>query len=197
MIDDYGHHPTEIRATLATARAPEPGAAHLPVPAASLHAHAAVEEGVRRGLRRRGRAVRHRRLCREREAAAGRERRDDPRRSPRAVPGQGVPLHAHADRGARHGSATCCGPATCSSRSARATSTRSARCLARDLKVAEELHDILKHEGGGVVKLYEPMANHTTIRIGGPAQFWIEPRTVTGFPGDRDASCAARASPSA
>ena len=55
------------------------------------------------------------------------------------------------------------------------------RCLARDLKVAEELHDILKHEGGGVVKLYEPMANHTTIRIGGPAQFWIEPRTVLAF----------------
>lgn len=56
-----------------------------------------------------------------------------------------------------------------------------ARCLARDLKVAEELHGLLKHEGGGVVKLYEPMADHTTIRIGGPAQFWIEPRTVPAF----------------
>lgn len=54
-------------------------------------------------------------------------------------------------------------------------------CLARDLKVAEQLHDILNREGGGVVKLYEPLANHTTIRIGGPAQFWIEPRTIVGF----------------
>lgn len=54
-------------------------------------------------------------------------------------------------------------------------------CLARDLKVAEQLRDILNREGGGVVKLYEPLALHTTFRIGGPAQFWIEPRSVTGF----------------
>ncbi len=54
-------------------------------------------------------------------------------------------------------------------------------CLARDLKVVESLLDLLKHEGGGVVKLYEPMANHTTIRIGGPAQYWIEPRTISGM----------------
>ncbi|TLD69656.1 UDP-N-acetylmuramate--L-alanine ligase [Phragmitibacter flavus] len=54
-------------------------------------------------------------------------------------------------------------------------------CLARDLKVAEQLLDILNAEGGGVVKLHEPMSNHTTIRIGGPAQFWLEPRTVKGF----------------
>jgi UDP-N-acetylmuramate--alanine ligase len=54
-------------------------------------------------------------------------------------------------------------------------------CLARELKVAESLLDILKQEGGGVVKLHEPMSNHTTIRIGGPAQFWIEPHTVSGM----------------
>jgi UDP-N-acetylenolpyruvoylglucosamine reductase len=54
-------------------------------------------------------------------------------------------------------------------------------CLARDLKVAEQLLDILNREGGGVVKLYEPLALHTTFRIGGPAQFWIEPRSITGF----------------
>jgi UDP-N-acetylmuramate--alanine ligase len=54
-------------------------------------------------------------------------------------------------------------------------------CLAKDLKVAEQLLEILEREGGGVVKLYEPLSNHTTIRIGGPAQFWLEPRTVKGF----------------
>ena len=54
-------------------------------------------------------------------------------------------------------------------------------CLAKDLKVAEQLLDILNEHGSGVVKLYEPMANHTTIRIGGPAQYWIEPRTISGF----------------
>ncbi|MFV1993849.1 MAG: UDP-N-acetylmuramate--L-alanine ligase [Verrucomicrobiales bacterium] len=30
-------------------------------------------------------------------------------------------------------------------------------------------------------RLYEPMKNHTTLRVGGPAQFWIEPATVEGF----------------
>ncbi len=55
------------------------------------------------------------------------------------------------------------------------------RCLARDLKVAEDLHSLLGHGDGGIVKLYEPMSNHTTIRIGGPAQYWITPHTVQAF----------------
>jgi UDP-N-acetylmuramate--alanine ligase len=29
--------------------------------------------------------------------------------------------------------------------------------------------------------LYEPMRNHTTLRVGGPAEFWIEPSTLEGF----------------
>ena len=39
VIDDYGHHPTEIRATLAAARACRYRAHSRAVPAASLHAH--------------------------------------------------------------------------------------------------------------------------------------------------------------
>jgi UDP-N-acetylmuramate--alanine ligase len=54
-------------------------------------------------------------------------------------------------------------------------------CLARDLKVAEELWRIVEQHGGGTVKLYEPMSLHTTFRIGGPAQFWVEPRTEAAF----------------
>jgi UDP-N-acetylmuramate--alanine ligase len=54
-------------------------------------------------------------------------------------------------------------------------------CLARDLKVAEQIQSILDTHGGGVVKLHEPMSLHTTFRIGGPAQFWIEPKTEAAF----------------
>lgn len=54
-------------------------------------------------------------------------------------------------------------------------------CLARDLKVVEELSAILDRQGGGIVKLHEPMSLHTTFRIGGPAQFWIEPKTEGAF----------------
>lgn len=63
--------------------------------------------------------------------------------------------------------------------------------LVRDLKVLEEL---VNETGVSEVKLYEPMAKHTTFRIGGPAQFWIEPTTQEGF---RDAisHCKARGIP--
>ena len=54
-------------------------------------------------------------------------------------------------------------------------------CIARDLKVAEELWTLLEANGGGTMKLYEPMSRHTTFLIGGPAQYWIEPRTEAAF----------------
>jgi UDP-N-acetylenolpyruvoylglucosamine reductase len=54
-------------------------------------------------------------------------------------------------------------------------------CIARDLKIVEALWSIIDQHGGGVVKLYEPMSLHTTFRIGGPAQYWIEPRTEAAF----------------
>lgn len=50
--------------------------------------------------------------------------------------------------------------------------------LARDLKVLDGLRAEM---GAGLARLYEPMAKHTTMRVGGPAQFWIEPETEEGF----------------
>jgi len=55
------------------------------------------------------------------------------------------------------------------------------RCISRDLPVLEKLWDTLEANGGGVAKLYEPMSRHTTFLIGGPAQYWVEPHTVAGF----------------
>lgn len=50
--------------------------------------------------------------------------------------------------------------------------------LANDLKQRAELLDIM---GEGRIRLYEPLSKHTTMRIGGPAQFWVEPETEEGF----------------
>jgi len=55
--------------------------------------------------------------------------------------------------------------------------------IARDITVLEE---ILRYCGEGYhtqinAKLYEPMSRHTTILCGGPAQFWIEPHTAEAF----------------
>ncbi|MDQ6624600.1 MAG: UDP-N-acetylmuramate--L-alanine ligase [Verrucomicrobiota bacterium] len=51
--------------------------------------------------------------------------------------------------------------------------------LAADLVIAEKLREIVGEEGE--VRLYEPMAKHTTLRVGGPAQFWVEPRSEAAF----------------
>ena len=50
--------------------------------------------------------------------------------------------------------------------------------LARDLQTLEKLRAAM---GSGVARLYEPLAKHTTMRVGGPAQFWLEPETEEGF----------------
>ncbi len=55
------------------------------------------------------------------------------------------------------------------------------RCIARDLPVLERLWAILENHGGGQARLYEPMHLHTTFRIGGPAQFWVQPLTIAGM----------------
>ena len=51
--------------------------------------------------------------------------------------------------------------------------------LAADLVVAEKLKEIVGQAGD--VRLYEPLSKHTTLRVGGPAQFWVEPRNETAF----------------
>ncbi len=51
--------------------------------------------------------------------------------------------------------------------------------LAADLVIAEKLKEIVGEQGD--IRLYEPLARHTTLRVGGPAQFWVEPRTEAAF----------------
>ncbi|MEP6685139.1 MAG: UDP-N-acetylmuramate--L-alanine ligase [Verrucomicrobiota bacterium] len=51
--------------------------------------------------------------------------------------------------------------------------------LAADLVIVENLKAIVGEKGE--VRLYEPMGKHTTLRVGGAAQFWVEPRTEVAF----------------
>ncbi|MES2995197.1 MAG: UDP-N-acetylmuramate--L-alanine ligase [Verrucomicrobiota bacterium] len=52
--------------------------------------------------------------------------------------------------------------------------------IARDLKTLEEMRALMP-PGEIDGKLYEPMKRHTTMLVGGPAQFWLEPHTFYGF----------------
>jgi UDP-N-acetylmuramate--alanine ligase len=51
--------------------------------------------------------------------------------------------------------------------------------LAADLVIAERLKEIVGEDGE--VRLYEPLSKHTTLRVGGPAQFWVEPQSEKAF----------------
>src|SRR5262249_16149411 len=51
--------------------------------------------------------------------------------------------------------------------------------LAADLVIAEKLKAVVGEEAD--VCLDEPLSKHTTLRVGGPAQFWIEPQTEKAF----------------
>src|SRR5438034_7348299 len=51
--------------------------------------------------------------------------------------------------------------------------------LAADLVIAEKLKAIVG--GGGDLRLYEPLSKHTTLGVGGPAQFWVEPQNEKAF----------------
>ncbi len=50
--------------------------------------------------------------------------------------------------------------------------------LRTDLMVRDELQEVM---GPGSIRLYEPLSRHTTMRVGGPARFWAEPETEEGF----------------
>lgn len=52
--------------------------------------------------------------------------------------------------------------------------------LADDLATVDQLRKVLD-EPDGEVRLYEAMRRHTTMKVGGPAQFWIEPTTEAGL----------------
>jgi UDP-N-acetylmuramate--alanine ligase len=51
--------------------------------------------------------------------------------------------------------------------------------LAADLVIAEKIKEIIGQDGD--LRLYEPLSKHTTLRVGGPAQFWVEPRNEQSF----------------
>lgn len=52
--------------------------------------------------------------------------------------------------------------------------------LAADLKQLEDLVTALG-EPDSDVRLYEPMSRHSTMKVGGPAQYYIEPHTAAGL----------------
>jgi UDP-N-acetylmuramate--L-alanine ligase/UDP-N-acetylenolpyruvoylglucosamine reductase len=176
VVDDYGHHPSEIKATLETARA--------------------VCKGRVMAMFQPHRYSRTQALQHEFGAAFGKADRvfvaDVYAASEKPIPG--VTGQTIVDALARHGHdgaqfvamrqrmPSVIGPLlepgdlvlSLGAGDIHEQGTR----LASDLAKLEELQAAM---GPGVARLYEPLARHTTLRVGGPAQFWLEPETEAGF----------------
>ncbi len=158
VVDDYGHHPTEIVRTIAAARERFPAAnATRPLPTAPLLPHAAPRLGARRGAQRSRRRDGDRHLRRARAARArrhgqARRRRVERPRPPRRLDAVGGVGRRAAQTPAR--ARRRCPPA-------RRRRHRPRRRLARSR-----------------VKELVPLARYTTIGTGGPARWFAEPETV-------------------
>ncbi len=177
LIDDYAHHPTEIRATLKTARAM--GRKRV---LAMFQPH---------------RYSRTKALCREFGSAFDEADRvvvtDVYPASEPPIPGisgQTIvnEMVKRGHRGASYqprfervhcdiGNALDVGDLVLSLGAGNIHEQLS--ILAADLVIAEKLKAVVGEEGD--VRLYEPLSKHTTLRVGGPAQFWVEPRNEKAF----------------
>ncbi len=65
--------------------------------------------------------------------------------------------------------------------------------IIRDLKMLEDLSGVIP-EPEMSASLYEPMRKHTTLLVGGPAQFWFQPHSFLAFASVVE-SCRARGIP--
>ena len=173
LVDDYAHHPTEIRATLATAKSAgrkriltmfqphrysrtralrqEFGAAFDDADHVFVTDIYAASEIALPGVT--GQTVADAILAHGHRAVSYQPRLDR--------------LHADMGRMLAEGDLVL-------SLGAGNVHEQLAR-LAAELVIAEKLREIVGAEGE--VRLSEPLAKHTTLRVGGPAQFWVEPRT--------------------
>lgn len=186
VVDDYGHHPSEIAATLATARGLKPGRI---VCLFQPHRYSRTQ-------------------LLKKEFGASFDDVDELfvtdvyAASEKPLPGvsggtivEAVEAHKEAAGGVK--TPVCHStPALLQARDKAGNALRPGnllitlgagnvhevgRCIARDLPVLEKLWELLEAHGGGAARLYEPMNRHTTYLIGGAAQYWVEPRTIEGF----------------
>ena len=172
LVDDYAHHPTEIRATLRTARGT--GRKRL---LAMFQPH---------------RYSRTQALCAEFGRAFDEADRvvvtDVYAASEMPIPGVSGELIAkaalaHGHRGVRYQPrlewvhrdvGNMLEPGDLVLSLGAGNIHEQLAILAADLVIAEKLKQIVGE--AGEVRLYEPLSKHTTLRVGGPAQFWVEPR---------------------
>ena len=177
VVDDYGHHPSEIRATIETARAGHPGRI---VTVFQPHRYTRTQALSKQF----GAAFDGADLVFVTDVYAASE-----------TPIAGVNGRLIVDEIERHNGSHAYHEPEFGRLAARVGAALKpgdllvslgagnihevARQLVRDLVILEELQRLL--QGAGEASFYEPMSAHTTLRVGGPARFWAEPSTEAAF----------------
>lgn len=176
IVDDYGHHPTEIAATIATART---GGHQRVLVMFQPHRYSrtlALKEGFARAF----------------DAADAVWISDIYPASEAPIPG--ISGQTLVDALREHGFSNArFAPDIATIHQAVANEFRegdlilslgagniheAASRLAHDMRERERLRAVM---GPGLIRLNEPLSRHTTMKVGGPAQFWVEPETEEGF----------------
>ncbi len=178
IIDDYGHHPSELAATLQTARSLKPSRLVVLFQPHRYSRTQALADDF-------GKVLQAADLVFITDVYAASELPIEGISGATLVEAMkrhgDIPVHYLPDLGAAHhelGNALRPGDLliTLGAGNVHEVGTR----LASDLKLLEEMMGLADQ---GIIdgKLYEPMKRHTTMMVGGPAQFWIEPHDFFGF----------------
>lgn len=177
VIDDYGHHPTEVAATLSTARALKPKRLMV---AFQPHRFSRTKL-LRSEFGKAFHAADHVFVAdiypaseQPIEGITGKSIVD-------AMQEDGFEGHAEFLPGIRkiaQSAARQLEPGDLFITLGAGNIHEASKAMAADLTIYEELCEMLP---ANHIRLYEPLAKHTTLRVGGPARFWIEPETYEGF----------------
>ena len=176
IVDDYGHHPTEIAATLATARSGMKGTVAVMFQPHRYTRTAALIDQFATSFHNADHVFVS----------------DIYPASEAPLPGISGKTIVEAVIGAGHASCHYSPDvATIHKAAARIIDSNSlvlslgagniheaGKRLAADLQLREKLAGAM---GPGRILLHEPLSKHTTMRVGGPAQFWAEPESEEGF----------------
>ena len=177
VVDDYAHHPSELRATLATARAGHRGRIVALFQPHRFTRTLALQEDF-------GGAFRDADIVMISDIYAASERPIE------GVTGQllvdALKRHGHPDavfeplvRRMPHRLGPRLQPGDMVLSLGAGNIHEAGRQLSADLTHLEALRALTG--SNAKITLYEPLAKHTTLRVGGPARFWCEPSTVDAF----------------
>ena len=177
LVDDYGHHPSEIRATLETARAGHPGRIVAMFQPHRYTRTQALQEQFGEAFRAADVVVVTNVYAASEPPIPGVSGQTIVDAMTRA--GHPRPIYEPELRQVARRVGALLAPGDFVLSLGAGNIHEAGAKLVGDLVVLEALAELLGTDGKA--GLYEPLSKHTTLRVGGPARFWAEPATEAGF----------------